>query len=66
MPGFTETAFTKKLTSDSEMMKTLVADVAFGRVGQPEDIANAVAMLLSEDAGWITGQLIEVTGGTNL
>lgn len=66
MPGFTETAFTKKLTSDPEMMKTLLAGVAFGRVGQPEDIANAVAMLLSKDAGWITGQLIEVTGGTNL
>ena len=66
MPGFIETAFTKKLTSDPEIMKALVAGVAFGRVGQPEDIANAVAMLLSKDAGWITGQIIEVTGGTNL
>jgi NAD(P)-dependent dehydrogenase (short-subunit alcohol dehydrogenase family) len=66
MPGFTETDFTKRLTADPEIMKTLLAGVAFGRVGQPEDIANAVAMLLSKDAGWITGQLIEVTGGTNL
>lgn len=66
MPGFIETDFTKRLTANPEIMKNLIADVAFGRVGQPEDIASAVAMLLSKDAGWITGQIIEVTGGTNL
>ncbi|NLP57287.1 SDR family NAD(P)-dependent oxidoreductase [Lutibacter sp. B1] len=66
MPGFIETDFTKKLLVDPEIMKTLIAGVAFGKVGQPEDIANAVALLLSKDAGWITGQIIEVTGGTNL
>jgi NAD(P)-dependent dehydrogenase (short-subunit alcohol dehydrogenase family) len=37
-----------------------------GRVGEPEDLAGAVAMLLSEDARWITGQVIVVDGGLSL
>jgi NAD(P)-dependent dehydrogenase (short-subunit alcohol dehydrogenase family) len=37
-----------------------------GRLGTPEDIGNAVALLCSKEAGWITGQLIEVDGGAAL
>src|ERR1700741_4231387 len=37
-----------------------------GRLGTPADIANAVALLCSEDAAWITGQLIDVDGGASL
>ncbi|MCI0349809.1 MAG: SDR family oxidoreductase [Acidobacteriales bacterium] len=37
-----------------------------GRLGTPEDIGNAVALLCSEEAGWITGQLIAVDGGASL
>jgi len=37
-----------------------------GRLGTPADIGNAVALLCSEDAGWITGQLIAVDGGASL
>ena len=37
-----------------------------GRLGKPSDIGNAVALICSEDAGWITGQLIEVDGGASL
>jgi 3-oxoacyl-[acyl-carrier protein] reductase len=36
---------------------------ALGRLGQPEDIANAVALLVSDDANWITGQNIRANGG---
>jgi 3-oxoacyl-[acyl-carrier protein] reductase len=36
---------------------------AFGRLGHPEDIAKVVLFLTSEDAGWITGQTIQVNGG---
>jgi 3-oxoacyl-[acyl-carrier protein] reductase len=36
---------------------------ALGRLGQPKDIADVVAMLVSEDAGWITGQNIRANGG---
>ena len=37
-----------------------------GRLGTPADIGNAVALLCSEEAGWITGQLIDVDGGASL
>jgi NAD(P)-dependent dehydrogenase (short-subunit alcohol dehydrogenase family) len=37
-----------------------------GRLGTPADIGNAVALLCSEDAGWITGQLIAVDSGAGL
>jgi 3-oxoacyl-[acyl-carrier protein] reductase len=36
---------------------------AFGRIGTPDDIAKAVVLLVSEEAGWITGQNICVNGG---
>ncbi|MFE7313542.1 SDR family oxidoreductase [Streptomyces sp. NPDC057555] len=42
------------------------ARAALGRVGQPEDIADIVAFLASHDARWITGRVIDATGGTRL
>ncbi|MFH8380584.1 SDR family oxidoreductase [Kitasatospora sp. NPDC018058] len=39
---------------------------ALGRVGQPEDIADIVAFLASEDARWVTGRVIDATGGAGL
>ena len=39
---------------------------AFGRVGVPDDVGGAVAALLSGGNGWVTGQRIEVSGGTLL
>ncbi|WP_400163517.1 SDR family oxidoreductase [Brevibacillus sp. TJ4] len=38
---------------------------AFGRLGEPEDIANAIELLISDKARWITGQTIRVNGGFN-
>jgi 3-oxoacyl-[acyl-carrier protein] reductase len=46
-----------------EMEKALIADIPLRRVGRPEDIANTVVFLASEQASWITGQLIFVHGG---
>ncbi|UCF06553.1 MAG: SDR family oxidoreductase [bacterium] len=47
----------------SEAEEALIADIPLRRVGLPEDIANAVIFFASEQAGWITGQLLFVHGG---
>ena len=49
-----------------EMLQLADQLTPLGRVGEPEDLAGAVAMLLSEDARWITGQVIVVDGGLSL
>ena len=61
MPGITLTPMAEKLPAE---MKEQVAQTSpFKRLGQPEDIADAVAMLLGPDAHWVTGQVILVNGG---
>lgn len=60
-PGFIETDMTKKLTA--EQREKLLAVVPARRIGQPEDIANAVAFLASEEASYITGVTLHVNGG---
>ncbi|MEC8026763.1 MAG: SDR family oxidoreductase, partial [Pseudomonadota bacterium] len=40
--------------------------VPLGRLGQPEDLAGAIAFLVSADAGYITGQVISVSGGLTM
>jgi 3-oxoacyl-[acyl-carrier protein] reductase len=45
------------------MADFLVAKTPLGRVGQPQDIAAAVAFAVSDDADWITGCTIDVAGG---
>lgn len=45
----------------AEMMAT--SSQAIGRVGQPDDVAAAVALLASDDARWVTGQVLDATGG---
>lgn len=47
----------------SEAEKKFVATTPLGRTGQPEDIAKVAVFLASDEAGWITGQKISVTGG---
>jgi 3-oxoacyl-[acyl-carrier protein] reductase len=60
-PGFVETAMTQKLTP--EQRDTILQKVPLGRICPPEDIANAVAFLVSDDASYITGQTLHVNGG---
>jgi 3-oxoacyl-[acyl-carrier protein] reductase len=47
----------------SEVEEALIADIPLGRIGLPEDIANAVLFFASDQADWITGQLLFVHGG---
>ncbi|MEP6951994.1 MAG: SDR family oxidoreductase [Ginsengibacter sp.] len=66
-PGPIETDFNNAAIRNNPERKTIMASqTALGRVGQPEDIGGIVAFLCSEDAGWISGQRIEASGGVNL
>jgi len=66
-PGPIETDFNNALIRSSpDRKKILSANTALGRVGEAEDIGGVVVFLCSEDARWITGQRIEVSGGINL
>ena len=63
-PGAIETDFGGgRVRDDRDMNRMIASQTALGRVGLPDDIGAAVAMLLSPDAGWITGQRIEASGG---
>jgi len=48
---------------DDEFEAMLTAQTALGRVGEPDDVARVIAMLLSEDGAWINAQTLEVAGG---
>jgi len=61
-PGPTETELFKEGKTAEEIRRSAQAS-AFGRLGQPMEIADVVAFLASDAAGWITGQNIRVNGG---
>ncbi|AZF38706.1 Dehydrogenase [Pseudomonas sp. R4-39-08] len=63
-PGAIRTELGGGLNDEFEAI--LAAQTALGRVGEPEDVARVIAMLLSEDGGWINAQTIEVAGGYNI
>ena len=60
-PGFIDTDMTQSLPE--EQRETLLGQIALGRLGDVEDIANVVAFLASAEAGYITGETIHVNGG---
>lgn len=65
-PGFIRTEMARRGRSDEEwaaMTKQIGERAMMGRVGEPEDIANAVTFFASPDSGWITGQVLAVDGG---
>jgi NAD(P)-dependent dehydrogenase (short-subunit alcohol dehydrogenase family) len=66
-PGAIETDFGGGAVRDNEQLNQLVASLtALGRAGLPDDIGSVVAFLCTDDAKWINGQRIEVSGGMNL
>lgn len=66
-PGVVDTDINADwLRGNQEVIDGVTADIALGRLGQPEDIAKVVSFLASEDGGWVTGQVIDATGGTHL
>ncbi len=63
-PGFIETDMTAKL--NEKQRETLLQNVPLKRMGKPEDVARVVAFLCSEDANYITGQVIAIDGGMTM
>ncbi|WP_223609232.1 SDR family NAD(P)-dependent oxidoreductase [Chryseobacterium sp. OSA05B] len=63
-PGAIETDFGGGRTRDDQNVNSMISNItALGRAGLPDDIGGVVAFLCTEDAGWITGQRIEASGG---
>jgi 3-oxoacyl-[acyl-carrier protein] reductase len=63
-PGFIETDMTAALGEKAR--EALLSAVPLGRVGSPEDVAAAVLFLVSEEAGYLTGQVLGVDGGFHM
>lgn len=60
-PGFIDTDMTRELSEDNK--SAMLGQIPLARLGSPEEIAATVRFLVSEDAGYITGETIHVNGG---
>ena len=63
-PGFVRTDMTAKLSE--ELVEDMLKQIPVARLAEPEEIANAVAFLASEQAGYITGETLNINGGMNM
>ncbi|XP_051852335.1 (3R)-3-hydroxyacyl-CoA dehydrogenase isoform X4 [Antechinus flavipes] len=61
LPGFIITPMTKKVPQ--KVLDQITPQIPMGHLGLPEDVADVVAFLASDDSGYITGTTLEVTGG---
>ena len=62
-PGLVRTPLTARITGSETALKASTALHALGRVGEPEEVAGAIAWLLDPAQSWITGQVLGVDGG---
>jgi NAD(P)-dependent dehydrogenase (short-subunit alcohol dehydrogenase family) len=62
-PGFIETPFTAAALAKDEVRNWLLERTPMNRIGKPEDVANGVAFLASDEASWVTGTTLFVDGG---
>ena len=60
-PGFIQTSMTERLSA--EVREKLSSQIPLGKMGNPDDVANAVLFLVSEKSSYITGEVIKVDGG---
>lgn len=65
-PGVVEANFRAELLKDSAFRAALEGATALGRAGRPDDIADVAAFLVSDQARWITGQVVDASGGWKL
>jgi len=66
LPGPVETEGTANMKNFEQFRDMMLPRTPLGRVGTPGDIASVVAFLASDDAAWITGQMIQTAGGLSL
>ncbi|PWU05407.1 MAG: 3-oxoacyl-ACP reductase [Verrucomicrobia bacterium] len=62
-PGFVETDMTETLTQDPQKAEAILKMIPLKRLGKPEEIANLVTFIASEESGYITGQIFTIDGG---
>ena len=65
-PGAVATDLLAQSLKDPAFEQAMIATTAFGRLGEPDDIAAAVGLLVGDGGAWITGQIIEASGGMRL
>ena len=65
-PGPTDTALFATFAPDPKLREALIRAIPFRRLGQPADVANAVAFLASDEVFFITGQTVSVSGGLTM
>ena len=63
-PGFIATDMTDALKE--EIKEGFIARIPLGRFGEPKEVAEAIAFLLSDHASYITGETLKVNGGMNM
>ncbi len=63
-PGFIATDMTDELTEDQK--NVMLVNIPMARLGQPQEVAKTVKFLASDDAAYITGQVLHVNGGLNM
>lgn len=66
LPGYTRTDQVAATVDDPRKADAIAAQIAFGRLGEPDDIADIVHALASPAGRWVTGQFIEASGGFRL
>jgi NAD(P)-dependent dehydrogenase (short-subunit alcohol dehydrogenase family) len=66
LPGIIDTEMNAGTLQDPDGQKFAAGLSAFNRWGQPEDVADIAAFLASSDSRWVTGQLIDASGGSHL
>jgi NAD(P)-dependent dehydrogenase (short-subunit alcohol dehydrogenase family) len=64
-PGFVQTEMSRGTDEDAwkERVQKIGAAAMLGRIGEADDIANAVTLFASPDSGWVTAQVLAVDGG---
>lgn len=65
-PGTTRTEIAEKVFENHQLIQRNIAETPLGRVGEPIDIAKVICYLASEEADWVTGQIVDATGGYHM